>query len=149
VKGERDARFETLSGEPLKPLYTAADLAGTNDAEIGYPGEYPFTRGVYPSMYRGRLWTMRLVSGWRTAEESNERYRYLLEHGQTGLSTVFDMPTLMGFDSDHPRSRGEGSSSPTRSNSSAVVCRCGAAGRARRRRGELGLLTAGILRNHG
>ena len=74
---------------------------------IGWPGEFPFTRGVYPSMYRGRLWTMRQFAGFGTAEETNERFRYLLEHGQTGLSTAFDMPTLMGYDSDHPRSLGE------------------------------------------
>ena len=77
------------------------------DRDLGYPGEYPFTRGVYPSMYRGRLWTMRQFAGFGTAEETNERFRYLLEHGQTGLSTAFDMPTLMGYDSDHARSLGE------------------------------------------
>jgi methylmalonyl-CoA mutase N-terminal domain/subunit len=102
---ERDASFTTLSGQPLRPLYTADDLP-TEDA-IGVPGEYPFTRGVYPSMYRGRLWTMRQFAGFGTAEETNERFRYLLEHGQTGLSTAFDMPSLMGYDSDHPRSLGE------------------------------------------
>src|ERR671925_421668 len=105
---ERDGLFTTISGEEVKPLYTAEDLA-ENDPErdIGYPGEYPYTRGVYPSMYRGRLWTMRQFAGFGTAEETNERFRYLLEHGQTGLSTAFDMPTLMGYDSDHPRSLGE------------------------------------------
>src|ERR671919_215262 len=103
--GERDALFTTVSGERVEPLYTAADLP---DAErIGFPGEFPFTRGVYPSMYRGRLWTMRQFAGFGTAEETNERFRYLLDHGQTGLSTAFDMPTLMGYDSDHPRSLGE------------------------------------------
>jgi methylmalonyl-CoA mutase N-terminal domain/subunit len=102
---ERDALFTTLSGEPVEPLYTEADLP---DAEqIGFPGEFPFTRGVYPSMYRGRLWTMRQFAGFGTAEETNERFRYLLDHGQTGLSTAFDMPSLMGHDSDHPRSEGE------------------------------------------
>jgi methylmalonyl-CoA mutase N-terminal domain/subunit len=102
---ERDALFTTISGEELKPLYTPEDLADTDpERDIGYPGEYPFTRGVYPSMYRGRLWTMRQFAGFGTAEETNERFRYLLEHGQTGLSTAFDMPTLMGHDSDHPRS---------------------------------------------
>ena len=75
--------------------------------DLGSPGEFPFTRGVYPSMYRGRLWTMRQFAGFGTAAETNERFRYLLEHGQTGLSTAFDMPTLMGYDSDHPRSEGE------------------------------------------
>src|SRR5438094_2734463 len=105
---ERDALFTTISGEQVKPLYTPEDLAETDtERDIGYPGEYPFTRGVYPSMYRGRLWTMRQFAGFGTAEETNERFRYLLEHGQTGLSTAFDMPTLMGYDSDHPRSLGE------------------------------------------
>jgi methylmalonyl-CoA mutase, N-terminal domain len=102
---EREALFATLSGEPVEPLYTEADLP---EAErIGLPGEFPFTRGVYPSMYRGRLWTMRQFAGFGTAEETNERFRYLLDHGQTGLSTAFDMPSLMGHDSDHPRSEGE------------------------------------------
>src|ERR671910_3278001 len=95
----------TLSGEPIRPLYTEADLP--EPGAIGLPGEYPFTRGVYPSMYRGRLWTMRQFAGFGTAEETNERFRYLLSHGQTGLSTAFDMPTLMGLDSDHARSLGE------------------------------------------
>ncbi|MDX6605320.1 MAG: methylmalonyl-CoA mutase, N-terminal domain [Solirubrobacterales bacterium] len=105
---ERDVLFETLSGEPVKPLYTPADLANTDpDRDIGLPGEYPFTRGVYPSMYRGRLWTMRQFAGFGTVEETNERFRYLLDHGQTGLSTAFDMPSLMGLDSDHPRALGE------------------------------------------
>src|SRR5947208_6021864 len=102
---ERDALFTTLSGEPVEPLYTAEHLPDA--AQIGFPGEYPFTRGVYPSMYRGRLWTMRQFARFGTAEETNERFRYLLGHGQTGLSTAFDMPTLMGYDSDHPRSLGE------------------------------------------
>jgi methylmalonyl-CoA mutase, N-terminal domain len=102
---QRDALFTTLSGEPVEPLYTEADLPPSE--AIGLPGEFPFTRGVYPSMYRGRLWTMRQFAGFGTAEETNERFRYLLEHGQTGLSTAFDMPSLMGHDSDHPRSVGE------------------------------------------
>jgi methylmalonyl-CoA mutase, N-terminal domain len=102
---ERDALFSTLSGEPVEPLYTEADLPPPE--AIGFPGEFPFTRGVYPSMYRGRLWTMRQFAGFGTAEETNERFRYLLDHGQTGLSTAFDMPSLMGHDSDHPRSEGE------------------------------------------
>jgi methylmalonyl-CoA mutase N-terminal domain/subunit len=102
---ERDASFTTLSGEPIKPLYTEAHLP--NQDAIGLPGQYPFTRGVYPSMYRGRLWTMRQFAGFGTAEETNERFRYLIDHGQTGLSTAFDMPSLMGHDSDHPRSLGE------------------------------------------
>ncbi len=107
---ERDAPFSTLSAEPVRPLYTAADLpdgVGGDDDPIGLPGQYPFTRGVYPSMYRGRLWTMRQFAGFGTAAETNQRFHYLLEHGQTGLSTAFDMPSLMGHDSDHPRSEGE------------------------------------------
>jgi methylmalonyl-CoA mutase, N-terminal domain len=102
---ERDAPFTTLSNEPIRPLYTDADLP--DPAAIGLPGQFPFTRGVYPSMYRGRLWTMRQFAGFGTSEETNERFHYLLEHGQTGLSTAFDMPSLMGHDSDHPRSEGE------------------------------------------
>ncbi len=100
----------TLSGEPVEELYTEADLPagiGTTVDPIGRPGEYPFTRGVYESMYRGRLWTMRQFAGFGTSEETNERFHYLLEHGQTGLSTAFDMPSLMGLDSDSPRSLGE------------------------------------------
>jgi methylmalonyl-CoA mutase N-terminal domain/subunit len=102
---ERDALFTTISGEPVEPLYTEKDLP--EPERIGFPGEYPFTRGVYPSMYRGRLWTMRQFAGFGTAEETNERFRYLRDHGQTGLSTAFDMPSLMGHDSDHERSLGE------------------------------------------
>jgi methylmalonyl-CoA mutase N-terminal domain/subunit len=102
---ERDALFSTISDEPIAPLYTAEDLPAAE--RIGFPGEFPYTRGVYPSMYRGRLWTMRQFAGFGTAEETNERFRYLLDHGQTGLSTAFDMPSLMGHDSDHPRSLGE------------------------------------------
>jgi methylmalonyl-CoA mutase N-terminal domain/subunit len=105
---ERDALFETVSGEPVVPLYTEEDLPEGAAAErIGLPGEYPYTRGVYPSMYRGRLWTFRQFAGYGTAEETNARFRYLLDQGQTGLSTAFDMPSLMGHDSDHPRSEGE------------------------------------------
>jgi methylmalonyl-CoA mutase, N-terminal domain len=102
---ERPASFTTLSGEPIQPLYTEQDLPRAE--QIGLPGEFPFTRGVYPSMYRGRLWTMRQFAGFGTAEETNARFRYLLDHGQTGLSTAFDMPSLMGYDSDHARSLGE------------------------------------------
>jgi methylmalonyl-CoA mutase, N-terminal domain len=103
---EREALFTTLSGEPVAPLYGPGDV-GSFEERIGFPGEFPFTRGVYPSMYRGRLWTMRQFAGFGTAEETNARFRYLLDHGQTGLSTAFDMPSLMGHDSDHPRSVGE------------------------------------------
>jgi methylmalonyl-CoA mutase, N-terminal domain len=99
--------FSTISGLENEPLYTAEDVEVDHDRDLGYPGVFPFTRGVYPSMYRGKLWTMRQFAGFGTAEETNERFRYLLEHGQTGLSTAFDMPTLMGYDSDHPRSLGE------------------------------------------
>jgi methylmalonyl-CoA mutase N-terminal domain/subunit len=99
--------FSTISGLENEPLYTPEQVEIDHDRDLGYPGTYPFTRGVYPSMYRGRLWTMRQFAGFGTAEETNERFRYLLEHGQTGLSTAFDMPTLMGYDSDHPRSLGE------------------------------------------
>src|ERR1700757_71137 len=104
---ERDAPFSTISGEPIKPLYTEGDLPAEPDEAIGFPGEYPYTRGVYPSMYRGRLWTMRQFAGFGTARETNERFRYLLDQGQTGLSTAFDLPTLMGLDSDDPRAVGE------------------------------------------
>src|SRR4051794_36918539 len=100
---ERPGPFVTLSGDEVRALYTEEDV--TQDP--GLPGEYPFTRGVYPSMYRGRLWTMRQFAGFGTAEETNERFRYLLDHGQTVLSTAFDMPSLMGHDSDHARSLGE------------------------------------------
>src|SRR6201992_171059 len=104
---ERVAPFTTLSGEEIAPLYTERDLPGNTESAIGLPGQFPFTRGVYPSMYRGRLWTMRQFAGFGTAEETNQRFQYLLEHGQTGLSTAFDMPSLMGHDSDHPLSLGE------------------------------------------
>jgi methylmalonyl-CoA mutase N-terminal domain/subunit len=103
---ERRDSFTTLSGDAVRPLYGPEDV-GPFDERIGLPGEFPFTRGVYPSMYRGRLWTMRQFAGFGTAEETNERFRYLLDHGQNGLSTAFDMPSLMGHDSDHPRSLGE------------------------------------------
>ena len=106
VTPERRSSFTSLSGEPVRPLYGPEDV-GSFEERIGFPGEFPFTRGVYPSMYRGRLWTMRQFAGFGTAEETNERFRYLLDHGQTGLSTAFDMPSLMGHDSDHVRSLGE------------------------------------------
>jgi methylmalonyl-CoA mutase, N-terminal domain len=99
--------FSTISGVGNEPLYTPEMVELDYERDLGLPGEYPFTRGVYPTMYRGRLWTMRQFAGFGTAEETNGRFSYLLEHGQTGLSTAFDMPTLMGYDSDHPRSLGE------------------------------------------
>ncbi len=99
--------FSTISGLENDPLYSPEGVETDYDRDLGYPGVYPFTRGVYPSMYRGRLWTMRQFAGFGTAQETNERFRYLLDHGQTGLSTAFDMPTLMGYDSDQPRSLGE------------------------------------------
>jgi methylmalonyl-CoA mutase cobalamin-binding domain/chain len=106
--GERDADFETLSGESLEPLYTPEDVANLDyERDLGYPGHYPMTRGVYHSMYRGRLWTMRQFAGYGSPEETNARYKFLLRQGQGGLSVAFDMPTLMGRDSDDPRSEGE------------------------------------------
>ena len=104
---EREALFTTISGLDVEPLYTPDNVEIDYERDLGYPGVFPYTRGVYPSMYRGKLWTMRQFAGFGTAEETNERFRYLLEHGQTGLSTAFDMPTLMGYDSDHPKSLGE------------------------------------------
>ena len=108
AKPERDGElFSTMSGVENEPLYSPDTVPVDYERDLGYPGVYPFTRGVYPSMYRGRLWTMRQFAGFGTAAETNERFRYLLEHGQTGLSTAFDMPTLMGYDTDHARSLGE------------------------------------------
>ncbi|HTQ86915.1 MAG TPA: methylmalonyl-CoA mutase family protein [Candidatus Solibacter sp.] len=105
---ERKEEFRTLSGLPLQRLYTPDDLAGADpDSAIGYPGEFPYTRGVYPTMYRGRLWTMRQYAGFGTAAETNHRFRYLLEQGQTGLSVAFDLPTQIGLDSDHALALGE------------------------------------------
>ena len=104
---ERKAEFRTLGGFPLKRTYTALDVAHTPLEDIGLPGRYPFTRGPYPTMYRGRFWTMRQIAGFGTAEDTNQRFKYLIANGQTGLSTDFDMPTLMGYDSDHPMSEGE------------------------------------------
>ena len=96
----------TDSGIPIAPLYTAADLDGWNAAEnLGEPGKAPYTRGVYPTMYRGKLWTMRQYAGFGTAASTNERFKFLLQAGQTGLSCAFDLPTQMGYDSDHPRRR--------------------------------------------
>ncbi len=105
---ERDYPFETSDGHPVEPTYAADDLAGWDEADqLGFPGEFPFTRGVQPTMYRGRLWTMRQYAGFGDAEESNRRYRYLLEQGQTGLSVAFDLPTQIGYDSDDPVAEGE------------------------------------------
>jgi methylmalonyl-CoA mutase N-terminal domain/subunit len=104
---QRDADFTTISGQEIEPLYGPEGVDPGLEERVGQPGEYPFTRGPYPSMYRGRLWTMRQFAGFGTVEETNERFHYLLDHGQTGLSTAFDMPTLMGYDSDHERSLGE------------------------------------------
>ena len=104
----RAANFTTLSGAPLAPLYGPADVGALDpERDLGYPGQFPFTRGVHPTMYRGRLWTMRQFAGFGSAKQTNERFKFLLEHGQTGLSTAFDFPTLMGYDSDHERSLGE------------------------------------------
>jgi methylmalonyl-CoA mutase, N-terminal domain len=106
---ERKPRFTTMAGLPVERVFTPADLpAGWSPAErLGLPGEYPFTRGVYPTMYRGRLWTMRMFAGFGRPEDTNQRFKFLLQQGQTGLSTAFDMPSLMGYDADHPRARGE------------------------------------------
>src|ERR1700720_1648451 len=105
---DRKEQFTTLSGLPLDTLYTAETLA-SQDAEetVGYPGEFPYTRGIYPTMYRGRFWTMRQYAGFASAVESNERYRYLLGKGQVGLSVAFDLPTQIGMDSDHRLAQGE------------------------------------------
>ncbi|HEY4770455.1 MAG TPA: methylmalonyl-CoA mutase family protein, partial [Myxococcales bacterium] len=110
----RQARFQTDSGIPIPDLLTPADVNDPSDADVekyqrdlGFPGQFPYTRGPQPSMYRGRLWTMRQFAGFGTPEDTNKRFKYLLEHGMTGLSTAFDMPALMGYDADHPMSRGE------------------------------------------
>ena len=99
--------FETLSNIPVKPLYTEADVPADLEARNGQPGDFPYTRGLHPGMYRTRLWTMRQFAGYGSAEHTNERFHYLLGQGMTGLSTAFDMPTLMGYDPDHPMSLGE------------------------------------------
>ena len=104
----RDQPPTTVSGRPIEPLYTPDDLDGFDDeTDLGYPGQYPFTRGVHATMYRGRLWTMRQFAGFGTPRQTNERFKFLLEKGQTGLSTAFDLPTLMGLDSDDPAPAGE------------------------------------------
>src|SRR5580704_9049867 len=108
VPEERKPHFTTLSGLPLERLYTAESLNGEKpDEALGYPGEFPYTRGIYPTMYRGRFWTMRQYAGFGSAAESNQRYRYLLSKGQKGLSVAFDLPTQIGMDSDHPLALGE------------------------------------------
>jgi methylmalonyl-CoA mutase N-terminal domain/subunit len=105
---ERQSKFTTISGYPIRRLYTPADLSGWDaNRDLGFPGEPPYTRGIHSTMHRGRLWTMRQFAGFGTAEDTNQRFRYLLAQGQTGLSTAFDLPTLMGYDSDHPLSEGE------------------------------------------
>jgi methylmalonyl-CoA mutase, N-terminal domain len=105
---QRDVEFVTQSSAPVEPLYTPDDVADADyDTRLGDPGEYPYTRGIHPTGYRGKLWTMRQFAGYGTAQDTNGRFKFLLEHGQTGLSTAFDFPTLMGYDSDHPRSEGE------------------------------------------
>jgi methylmalonyl-CoA mutase cobalamin-binding domain/chain len=106
-QAERKPAFFTLGDVPVKRTYTAADLAATPLEDIGLPGRYPFTRGPYPTMYRSRMWTMRQIAGFGTGEDTNKRFKYLIAQGQTGISTDFDMPTLMGYDSDHPMSEGE------------------------------------------
>src|SRR6185295_1229982 len=103
----RKAAFATDSGIPIPDLLTAADRKGESHDALGLPGRYPFTRGVQPTMYRGRLWTMRMFAGFGTPEDTNQRFKYLINHGVTGLSTAFDMPALMGYDADHSMSRGE------------------------------------------
>ena len=106
--GERQAEFTTISGRPIHRLYTPEDLSEFDYArDLGEPGQWPYTRGIHTTMYRGRLWTMRQFSGFATPEQTNQRYRYLLGQGQTGLSVAFDLPTLMGYDADHPNSEGE------------------------------------------
>src|SRR6266478_1675595 len=104
---ESRTEYRTLSGVPLRRVYTAEDLADLRQEDLGLPGQYPYTRGPYPTMYRGRLWTMRQIAGFGTGEDTNGRFKYLIAQGQTGLSCDFDMPTLMGYDSDDPRSLGE------------------------------------------
>jgi len=105
---ERKSKFTTLSGIPLERVYNPDAIADSEtESSLGYPGEYPFTRGIYPTMYRGRLWTMRQYAGFGSALESNQRYRYLLSKGQAGLSVAFDLPTQIGMDSDHPLALGE------------------------------------------
>ena len=105
--GESKEDFQTASGIPLKPIYTPEDVEDQSYPDLSFPGVYPYTRGVYPSMYRGRLWTMRMFSGFGTPEDTNKRLKLLLKHGETGLSIAFDMPTLYGYDADHEKAHGE------------------------------------------
>ncbi len=104
---QREGDFTTISGHPVQPIYGPDDAEVDYDRDLGWPGQFPYTRGVHPTMYRGRLWTMRQFAGFGSARQTNERFKFLLDHGQTGLSTAFDFPTLMGYDSDHERSLGE------------------------------------------
>src|SRR5712691_9627473 len=105
---ERRKKFVTTSSRPVKRLYTPLDVAGKSFEErLGKPGEFPYTRGIHPTMYRGRLWTMRMFAGYGSAEDTNRRFKYLIAHGETGLSVAFDMPTLYGYDTDEPEAKGE------------------------------------------
>ena len=106
-QAERHPQFHTNGGIPVERVYTEADVWDHDSDDLGLPGQYPYTRGPYPTMYRSRNWTMRQIAGFGTGEDTNKRFKYLIEQGQTGLSTDFDMPTLMGYDSDHPMSEGE------------------------------------------
>ena len=108
TRPEREKEFHTISGIPVKRVYTPEDIKDMDYMkDLGFPGEYPFTRGIHATMYRGRIWTMRQFSGFGTAEQTNQRFKYLLKEGETGLSIAFDYPTIMGYDSDHPMARGE------------------------------------------
>ena len=118
---QQAAPATTLSGLPVEPLVRPEDVELDYERDLGDPGSFPYTRGPYESMYRGRLWTMRQFAGFGTARETNERFRFLVDHGQTGLSVAFDMPTLMGYDSGHPRSLGEHAEDRNPSDS-AVIC---------------------------
>jgi len=123
---ERQKEFTTVSSYPIRRLYTEEDLAGWDaDRDLGNPGEPPYTRGIHATMHRGRLWTMRQFAGFGTAEDTNQRFRYLLSQGQTGLSTAFDLPTLMGYDSDHALSEGEVGKCGPLLGSAANHCRVG------------------------
>ena len=132
---DQDGRvsFTTVSGEAIEPLYTPEDIAHINYlSDIGFPGEYPYTRGIHPTMYRGKLWTMRQFAGFGTPEDTNERYHYLLQNGQTGLSVAFDLPTLMGRDADDPVcGRGGRASAASRSARSPTWRPCSRASRSR------------------